>query len=43
MSDLNTNIEKILKELSIEILDGKKIELILNNPEEYPSEIIEKL
>jgi hypothetical protein len=43
MSDLNTNIENILKELSIEILDGKKIELILNNPEEYPSEIIEKL
>jgi hypothetical protein len=39
MNKLNSNIEGILKE----ILSGNPIDKILNNPKEYPSELIEKI
>jgi hypothetical protein len=43
MSELDLNIENIQVELSKDILSGNEIVAILNNPAEYPAEIIEKL
>ena len=39
----NLNIEKILSQLSKENLSGKQVSEILNNPREYPTELVEKL
>ena len=39
----NLNIEKILSELSKENLSGNQVSEILNNPKEYPTELIEEL
>ena len=43
MTELNSNTEKILNELSKEILSGNQVADILNNPKEYPTELIEIL
>ena len=43
MSEENRNIEKILSELSKENLSGNQVSQILNNPKEYPKELVEKL
>ena len=43
MSELNLEIENILVELSKDILSDNGIVAILNNPTEYPTEIIDKL
>ena len=41
MTDLN--IEKVLNYLSKEIYNNNEVENILNNPTEYPTDLIEKL
>lgn len=43
MTESNSNFENILKELSKEISDKKLVAHILNNPKEFPTELIEKL
>jgi len=40
---LNSNTEKILAELSKAILSGNQVADILNNPKEFPTELIETL
>lgn len=43
MSELNLNIEKVLAELSKEILSGNQVSDIFDNPKEFPTQLIEKL
>lgn len=43
MTGQNSNTEKLLAELSKEILSGEKVANILNNPKEFPARLIEKL
>jgi hypothetical protein len=39
----DSNTEKLLTELSKEILSGEKVANILNNPKEFPAGLIEIL
>jgi alpha-L-fucosidase len=39
----NPNTDKILAELSKEIFNGNEVSIILGNPKEFPTELIEKL
>ena len=43
MAEQNSTIEKVLTELSKEILSGNQVSDILNNPIEFPTGLIEKL
>ena len=43
MSELNSNIEKMLAELSKKILSGNQVADIFDNPKEFPTHLIEKL
>lgn len=43
MTNLNSNTDKILAELSKEIFNENEVSIILGNPEEFPTELIEEL
>ena len=43
MPELNSNIEKMLAELSKQILSGNQLSHLFDNPKEFPTHLVEKL